>query len=322
MRSKLGFLFTAIALLLTGCSYDYGVGLIDYKPQVVINSIIKHPCDTIKVSLFWTKEAGSEGDDYKRVEGFDAKIYENDFLIFEGNNLNDSIEIKHESKGGAIYRIEVEVPDYSGIVSAQTLVPILPTADIKHRVDSSSRTHCHHFEINAIASESDIRSIMVRTLGLYESIEPVTSDYLYANNPFCDQFNVYLDDLTGNGTYHEYFIRIPYVHLGLAAPMSFFVEDRFSMNLEPKLIGYDDWGFPIYEDISRSPDYIALELIAPSEDYDRYSKSTYQQRVMGDTGIPIFNVIVPVHSNVSNGLGIFAGYSYITFKEKIEHDKK
>lgn len=317
MQKILGFLFITIAFLITGCEYDYNVGL-DYKPQIVINSII-NPDSTIKVNLFWSKELGSK-EDYKRVVDFSARIYENDSIVFEAEDLKDSIKTTYYPKEGKGYRLEVNVPEY-GIVKAKTSIPMAPTAEIKYNgmTPATWGEDYRHFEINKISSETKVRAIIARALGFYDNGTVKISHSLYVNNPFCDQFNVWFDNEEGT-TSHSGSIRIPYKNLELASPLIFYI-NNFSTYSDKFYKGTDEWGFPIYEYDTHTPISIAVEMIAPSDEYDKYYKSTDLQWVYGDVGIPIFNVIIPAHSNIENGLGIFAGYSYNTFKVEIEQDE-
>ena len=49
--------------------------------------------------------------------------------------------------------------------------------------------------------------------------------------------------------------------------------------------------------------------MAPSDDYDLYMKSVKEQKDLSYIEPPIFVQVKPVHQNIINGCGIFAGYS-------------
>lgn len=60
-----------------------------------------------------------------------------------------------------------------------------------------------------------------------------------------------------------------------------------------------------------------FRVITPSSAYDRYMRSRYKQQLNSEWGAeenPFIEQIT-VYSNISNGLGIFAGYNYTQTSE-------
>lgn len=319
------YLLITAGLFLTSCEYDYDIGLYEFIPQPVLNSII-NPDSTIKASLYWSQQT-SETSKYLMIEAFTAKIYEDNSLIIETKGVDGQLLTRIHPKEGSQYRIEVTVPNY-GVISAETSIPHAPQINIKYVGVLGNPliyyNSYYHFNIDEIIPKSTTSSVMVRSLGLYENSTNSLAYNLYANNSFCDQFNAVNDGynaaIKGSSIGYEFYIRIPYKNIEQSTPLNFSVSGYESRH-EVILIGTDDFGFPIHEYKEYSPTDILIEVIAPSDAYDRYYKSAYQQIQLGNVDPPIFSNIYPIHSNIENGVGIFAGYSSSTFKLELKYDE-
>jgi len=304
-----------IGLSLSSCEYDYEVDLGEFTPNVVVNSII-NPDSTVKASLFWSRHT-DDTSGYKVVDRFTAILYENNSVIFDGEGIDGALATAIYPKEGAKYRLEIDVPQY-GKLSAETSIPLMPTVDLDYTgvIDGTQLGpwgSYYHFTINKISPNSDTRSLMIRVMSISEVMNYDGGHY-YANNAFCDQFNALFDisytDLKGSSIDFEHYIRIPYKNIDQAIPLKFSVSHLIPRKV---FIDYDDDGFPIYTQLYET----VTEIIAPSNEYDKYYKSAYQQ----NRYVYIFSDTYSVHSNIENGLGIFAGYSSASITKKIELDE-
>jgi hypothetical protein len=314
-----------LCLSLTSCEYDYSDYMNEFTPQIVVNSFIC-PDEDIKVAMFWTKEYNDNAP-YRGVRGFDAKIYENGVLIYEGVDLSDSIVANYHPKEGAVYRLEADIANY-GEVSAETYIPYKPIVDIKltetKGMNSNSNVRYLHFEIEELKLPEKLRSVMIRsTMHYVHTIPPETWGELYLNNSFCDPFNsAYshrLNEYIGTDRYYCYYVRIPYINIANITPFAFVGPATVSRYFESDtIIGYDSYGDPIYESVEVDAKYLEIEIMSPSDEYDKYLKAVYLQKYHQDSDIGIFNLAYPIPFNIENGLGVFAGYSSMKFKQGIE----
>ena len=308
MNKLLTLLVFIIGLSFSSCEYEYDVDLGEFTQKVVVNSIIT-PDSTVKVSLFWSRHTNDTAR-YKVVDRFTAKLYENNSAVFTGEGIDGVLATMIYPKEDAKYRLEIDVPQY-GKLSAETSVPLKPTIDLDYGGGASGGwSNYYHFTINKISPNSDTRSLIIRVRSISEVMYPYVS-YYYVNNAFCDQFNAYFDtediDLKGSNMAYDHYIRIPYKNIDQAIPLKFSVSNLSSKEV---FIDYDDDGFPIYARICEA----ATEVIAPSNEYDKYYKSAYQQGEYTS----IFSTPHSVLSNIENGLGIFAGYSSASVITKIK----
>ncbi len=157
-------------------------------------------------------------------------------------------------------------------------------------------------------------------MGIYVSAEtsPVTGDVntiptnynrLFCNNPYIDNVNRAEEvDLTGESIYLEYRTGDPMYYSTLRLAQSYIAKCTSFKIASEYVYEYEN-----YDNDTKS-DYLShvrLVAISPSDDFDRYQKSAYQQA----EGIYYFDMTpisfdeVRVYTNVKNGLGIFAGYS-------------
>lgn len=177
--------------------------------------------------------------------------------------------------------------------------------------------HCY---VESISAVEKTRSVIIKTATIFGDGIRLRNNNYYLNNVYCDQYNTTQDSydmaLKGSEIVHDVNVRIPYKNLQLSYPFTFSSQSDIRRSVQT-VIGEDEWGRPIHETKSYNCEYIYIMLIYPSDDYDKYEKSAYLQHNIVSGDIPIFNEPVPVHSNVENGLGIFAGYSQAVSKLKI-----
>ena len=315
-----------ISLFATSCEYDYDVDKhfgTDFTPQVVLNSII-NPDSTIKANIFWTKK-NSDTSEFKRVAYTDVKLYKNGALILETESIDGKLNTNVYPEAGATYKMELIVPDY-GVVTAKTYIPQPPSSSLKLTkiVEGYSHynTYCH-MEIANLTLNEKRRSVIIKSNGIYEHGVREDSRNYYIDNALCDQFNATNDPFDvaerGSNISHEEYLRVPYANISAALPLNFSIAG-FGTIYTNIIIGEDEWGYPLYEYTEYKCTDIKVNVISPSDEYDKYLKSAYQQDAF-DFDMPIFNEPIPVHSNVENGLGIFAGYTATTLNIELDTEE-
>lgn len=313
-------LFLLCTLICFGCNYDYDMNdnPADFKPQVVVNSII-NPDEPVTAVLFWSRHYTEKGD-FKQVKKFDAELYEDDALVAQERGADSVFTTTIHPKIGKRYRLKITVPNY-GEVTAETHIPTPANASATYVATKGSpyRTY-QHVRVDAITAVERSRAVWVRCLGVYKNEEEDKEEEeectdLYSNSPFPDQINAVLDsdDATykGSNVGFEYFIRVPYQNLGMIAPLDFSVwlTSNISVSTDRENPPLDETGEPIWY-IYYKLNVVRVDVITPSDDYDKYTKTRYKQSLYDyQPDLPFVSEIVPVYSNVQNGLGIFAGYS-------------
>ena len=318
MKRTLFLISVVVASILQSCEYDYDIekhfgGV--FAPKVVLNSIIT-PDSVIKGDIYWTKHVSDKAD-VRRVETFHAKLYEDGAVIFDGECVNGVLLTDIHPKVGSSYQIELTVPEY-GVVKASTNIPLSATYFSSYDgargggdYGGSYYSTYQHYTVDDIVINSQSRALWLKAASKFSN---ETSEFVYnfyLNNPFCDQVNAVRDAYEvadkGSEIGHERFVRIPYKNIAKSLPLKFSTT-TFGDKWEYVVVGEDEWGLPIYERVDTPVVSRNLLLITPSDDYDKYFKTAYRQFNFGDTGLPIFNEIVSVYSNIENGAGIFAGY--------------
>ena len=325
------YLILLCTVICYSCTYDYDTGynIEDFKPQVVVHSIIS-PQYPIKATLFWSKFYTVKGN-LKKISNFNTELYEDNILVAEINNSDSVVVTDIYPKSGKRYRLEITVPDY-GVVSAETYIPT--PSDASGEFVKTKGWNYQHAKINGITPSEKFRAIWVRCYAYYENGYIDRSRNLYANNSFVDQINAGMDSYyaedKGSNIGYEEFIRVPFQNISLATPIEFSarLEKEKSINIEntddvaldewgDPIISLDEWGDEIYYK-NYKMDYMLVAVITPSDDYDKYFKTAYRQGLFDFSPDMPFagGETVPVYCNVENGLGIFAGYSETSLKLK------
>lgn len=280
----------------SACEVDYDFNGKAGKPQVVVNALIS-PQEPFSLQLNWSKPYSAEGK-FTPVAEAGFKLYENGASVAHGTSGKDgSATTSFVATAGRRYRLEVIVPDY-GELSAETLVPEEPIVAIDF---VWQKGWYRHFALKTLTISSGAKALWIR--GTHKErnsytgkdrIEQIGS--YYTTSTFVDQVNGANDtheaDEKGSTVNFEHFLRIPGENSQLVVPLHFSV-----------------YGAP--EDLH------TFQFITASDSYDRYARSRYKQYLnseWGAEGNPFIEQIT-VYSNISNGLGIFAGYNYMQTPE-------
>ncbi len=311
VKKFLSTLCISASLMFSSCEYDYDIDKYfddNHTPQVVLNSIIS-PDSVINGCLFWTRQIDSK-EDFKIVDSFYVKLYQEDKLIFEAQCAEGKFNSAIYPKVGLNYKLEVDIPNY-GAIKASTMIP-MPAKFKASYIETRGEYVCYdHVSIDEITTAQKSRSVWI-TGGYNYSDEKYNNSckYLYTYNSFIDQDNTSQDDTDvayrGSNVGYEYFIRVPYKNISESTPSSFSTWAGYDIS-EEALVGEDFFGNPIYGEIVVTFESTTILLITPSDDYDKYYKSLYLQQ--GHISASIFQKVVSVYSNIENGRGVFAGFS-------------
>ena len=316
-----------LLLWINGCTQNYDVGnnLKDsFSPKVVVNSVIC-PDSLIRVKCYWSRRYDDAGG-FRAVESFSGELLEDGKRVAAFDNASEEVLIDYRPVAGRKYGLTINVPDY-GMVTASTYIPLLPTAVISFKESRREFLWYHHFNVSAISQQEPGRAVWIICYEEYDDGSALSrSSELYCNNVFIDQINGVRDDMDviarGSNIGYEKFIRITSKNIDMASDIS------FSIWASPGYTDYSDWedpqydenGYPIYKYVYLK--YLYVNVIAPSDDYDKYYRSLYKQELYNyDPDMPLFDETVNVYSNIENGLGIFAGYSATTYAHKYEMEE-
>lgn len=315
-------LLCATALyLMCGCIRDYDFER-EVTPRVVVNSILC-PDSVIKVDLWWSKKLdGSE--DFNRVTGAEVAIYENNAPLFNATSADETLTWDYKPKEGSTYSITVNYSAQKEL-RATTIVPHRPQVScsfVRDAKGASWGSFRHYTLTQATVDEHTVALLMIYnqlydTTGLmhsswYESV--YDGNNFSTNSILADPFNRYyeVENATAKGSAYDYrsMMRIPSDNLGNDLALSFAVKDIRVTYVEDE----DWWFYPeIYPDdykgeATYQTQYITF--IAASADYDLYRKTLLQHRSADyESNAFMSQHVYRVHTNIENGLGIFAAHS-------------
>lgn len=311
--------FAIFILSSFGCKYEYDISDKfdkEFTAQVVLNSILT-PDSVIKAKLFWSKKV-SDQSDFKKVEKFTAHLYENNTLIYEEECIDGDLTTDIYPREGYKYSIVINVPEY-GEVKAQTEIPVKAYVQIKEVkiIYTGSYGDYAHYTIENISLAQKTRSVILRALAKYGK-EEKQINHFYLTNSFCDQYNTSQDyydaALKGSAVAYDFCVRIPYKNISFVSPVNFSITFKPRLIGQSILIGEDEWGYPIYEEVISDCEEIFIIVETPSDEYDKYAKAVY----LNGTEMGIFGNPISVISNIENGIGIFAGLNQNVYKFKVD----
>lgn len=294
-------LFLACLSFFTACmDVDYDFDGRTPEPQVTVNALIS-PQNDFEISLYWSGIYTDEIMTFKPVADAEIRLLEEGREVVRCTASPDGrTSTGFRASVGCSYRLEVTVPDY-GRLTAETTVPEAPQAAINF---VQMKGGYRHFVLDYLDIPEDIMSVWIqgnyaRTDKESATIWQKITNY-YTASLFVDQVNGSNDafeaDDKGSAMVFEEFIRIPQENSQQVQPLYFSV-----------------WG-------ADNPSYSlrhAFRVITPSDAYDRYMRSRYKQQLNSEWSAeenPFIEQIT-VYTNISNGLGIFAGYNYCQTSE-------
>lgn len=325
---KLNFIVITLSLIILisgGCQADYDIDQYfkEFTPRVVLNSIIS-PEEPIVGNLNWSKYY-ADTTRYKVVESFSVELYENGKLLVSlqcGGGLFVTNIYPEEAK---TYSLKITVPNY-GEVSASTTIPtpVTSTVECVKMVEADPDNtgnpyRFSHFKVTEISSKEAVRSVWIMAHVYYRTDDPFPSQngsrnyYLYSDSEFVDKLNARKDlwclEAKGSNVRYSQYIRVAYSDFNQALPLNFSIEatgraeDERSHQSEQT-----DPAAQVY--IPTTPMFTVVNFTTPSTDYDQYQESIFESFYID----PFGSGGSSVYSNVENGLGIFAGYSCVSYR--------
>lgn len=309
-------LLCIVALCSAGCFgvYDMGLDLKNVRPQIVVNSIIT-PDSLVKVSVMKSKSVADLENAFEAVEGAGVEIFENGSLIFSGvTGKNGIAKGDVRPKAGCSYSLLVRTEGKE--LSATTDIPEISAADFSFRQkDAAFGVRAFLFADISSLRPSDCSGLYIVFENEYENGLRNDADRLFSNSNYVDHINMEFvsvenDYKESNMAFNSGFVRIPASVFGSVAPLSVCSETYWlRTGFYPVSGKYDEYGYPVYEEVELKISEVYFRLISPSTDYDRYCRSVYRQQMLDTSSDPFVPAGEPIYSNIKNGTGIFAGYS-------------
>lgn len=323
-------LMVLLTITTLSCEFEYALdqGADSYTPKIVVNSIIT-PQQNIKVYFNWSKHYTTQEYNYhENVPSGNMHLYEDGKHIEEIDIIGSSAYSSFKPQAGKRYRIVANIDGY-GVAKAETYVPHVGEANgvfKEKRITNNEDWSVYHIQLSGISSQDKVQGVWIRAKSSYYFENEYTSIYeqkpsisgrIYSNNMYIDNFNINIEKNSeaydgliqehGGSIYYPCFVRLPNKVIGDAQPLelSALLSNTFitTGQIQPN-------SFPQYETLYIPINNFVAEVIFPSNDYDKYVKGIYRQSELSfNPDFPLFSEAVYVHSNIKNGLGIFAGYN-------------
>jgi hypothetical protein len=305
MKLKLASSF--LFLLFLSCSVDYDLepSLVNEPDRIIVDSYLSPDCP-LQVQLFESVKTES-GYVNRGLTQAHVILKEDQTTLFDGICTDSILRLDYQPHENAAYSIEVS---HEGLatVSAQTCIPKAIHCNASFSTDGkywdTSRYLVHLQAFDAPQKEQEC--LWITAYRLRNDNQLVQYNEIYTNHSMIDKLNstagMDVKNESVGSIYYNGFLRIKYKN----------IPDIGELVFTPNHV-YNGSG----EDQNYSQRAIHVKLITASPEYDRFNKSLYEQKHMivnSDDVSSVFYQPKTVYTNVTDGLGIFAGYSEVTYR--------
>ncbi|MCY7357268.1 MAG: DUF4249 domain-containing protein [Rudanella sp.] len=281
------------------------VKTIDLAPPAFVQepvlSGLLHPDNLIRVQLSYSFPANAVNPSPTRIQNARVTMSEDGLLLTPLAELKPGLYgLNQKPKAGKVYSITATLSN--GVkLTAQDRVPVRPTLTARltgSNPDNSNSNPDIILKLSPFESASAIQwlSMYMRERTGRDQFFETTTQGIQSNSLLLDEFN---SSLSGKNFKRAYW---PYARIK-PVPAETLENLTITFNTGNSVARVD-----------KPDEFYQLTIWTGSPAFDQYLRSTlvaYQNQVSGDGGISEnpFAQPSPIWSNITNGKGIFAGYS-------------
>lgn len=275
-------------------------------PRMVLNSIVNSG-ENIRVNLSVSRSVLS-GKDYKYIDNGACELYEDDVYI---ENLTHTVKGNYVSlltaKPGRKYSVKASAAGYPGVSAGTTLLPDIIMSAIERYDTVNSVYYLNHLSGGSPFLDGTTKYTFKITDDLsrknYYSIEPVVLFFDKTGKAIIDtNFKATISDLGDSGPLGN----------GVTSANSLDIDDLTLVNGKEIQVNIGvSIGYGFYNTGDVDSIEVFLKVHNLSDDLYKYKETINKQYYLGPN---LFAEPVLVYSNVSNGMGIFAGDNLKTLR--------
>lgn len=309
------------ALLAVGCEKEIPLDADGVEPKVVVTGSVEAG-ETLNVHLTYSRLIFGWHDAYEEysfdeIDNATVSLKANGVEL--GGTLRDSgyYEFGYVPQEGDKIDLKVNVPGHDEL-TATTVVPHKPVlTDLRASVRSTDEYEVNidvRFKLKDLASESNYYRMRVflydTTVYRYVDYNGDTVTDLYANEPEQMYFSC------NDAAISPYSIEDVSIEDVVTYSNLFFTDHAISGENHEIHLTFTQWTGMYYEESSTtSKKHVEVEVMALSRDRFLYEQSVEASCESDDLGL--FQEPVAVHSNIKNGIGIFAGTAPSRLKAEV-----
>lgn len=287
-----------VCVIFYGCETVVELNVDSGSPKLVLNGII-NPDSTLSVHISQSKYILDKGP-FEIIRGVTVNVYENDQWLGELLFDSSTLFYTHEDlkpKRGMRYSVEVAKEGYENIIT-ETTIPVALASISEASVDSvltddGFKQFRFHVTIEDLPGENYYEFVLYAYLKILE-YDRETQVFTQLDSTLV-QFSLYTEDLRAE-------------EFQTSSIDSYVLSDNLFSG-KAYTISFQDSRATLSGNLAQQYSTFVFALRHVSKDYYLYRRSqALQFWVEGDP----FAEPVPVHTNIRNGLGIFAGYNQST----------
>lgn len=322
MRNKI-YLMLVAAMLAVGCEKEIPLDTEGVEPKVVVNgSVVAGEALTMHLTysrLIFGWHDAFEDYFFEGIDNATVSLKANGVAVVGALRDSGYYEFGYVPQEGDKLEVKVSVPGHDEL-SAATVVPHRPVlADMRSssRSNGEDETEVHidvRFKLKDNEGEDNYYRLRVF---LYD-----TSVYRYVDNNGDTVTEMYGDEpeqmyfSCNDAAINPFGISDVGIDEEVTYNSLYFTDNAFSGESHEVHLTFTQWTGMYYEETdSTTKKYVEVEVVAMSRDRFLYEQSVQASRESDDLGL--FQEPVPVHSNIKNGIGIFAGTAPCRLKAEV-----
>ena len=311
------------ALLAVGCEKEIPLDIEGIEPKVVVTgNVVAGKALNIHLTysrlIFgWHDANGMYEYSFDEIDNATVSLVANGVVM--GGTLRDSgyYEFGYVPQEGDKLDLKVNVPGHDEL-TASTVVPHRPVlTDLNSSVRSTGEYEAQidvRFKLKDLAGESNYYRLKVflydTTVYRYVDYQGDTVTDVYDNEPEEMYFSC------NDAAINPFGISDVSIDEAVTYSSLYFTDNAFSGENHEVHLTFTQWTGGYYEgSTSTSKRHVEVEVTAMSRDRFLYEQSVQASCESDDLGL--FQEPVPVHSNIENGIGIFAGTSPSKLKAEV-----
>ncbi len=298
------FLISGVFALLVSCHSIVQTEFPDFEQEPVVNSILRAG-DKIRVQLSTTKKIGNA--DFEFLNNAEIRVFANDEFIETLINQNDGYYVsKTIVKPQTTYTFLIEIPNFETVTCKDSLPNVPDIIDVKHITKAGKDEEGAYYPAVEITFKNNPDIIqrfeidIIQQKTCYEW-DTIAGDY-FGYECIADMDNgLWMPDIIDPVLLNEGVDMTLFSNI-LITGTTYKMQINYTSGSQHGAVngGYVEDLYPI-----------VVELRAVSESYYNYKKQLILHEIGNSAdGIGQSVNAIPLYSNVENGYGIVAGYSY------------
>ncbi len=278
-------------VVVSSCIEEFPYNVPETVEKIPVINAFLNPDSLIKISLYWSVPVADTLISFKRIIDAHVILYENGRIICDTfPNTDEPLMIARYPREDSTYSMCVVLPN-GDTLQAKTTIPRKINFSLKD-IPCESKACDMGYSVRLTDDQTGKYPLWLIALTIDTANVARQAVELYSNNGVADDMN---KAMSPDNPFSEYnFVFTSFLRFNQGSLKK---DDRIDF-------------MPLFPVAEHWRKYSSICLIAASPEYDRYCRTEYLQLSFdAETDTPFRYQPVRIFSNITNGQGIFAGFS-------------